>query len=47
MVVDGYSQDNTVEEALKAGAEVLFQKGTGKGIALRTALGKLRYARAS
>lgn len=40
VVVDGNSQDNTVEEALKAGAEVLLQEGTGKGIALRTAFSK-------
>jgi glycosyltransferase involved in cell wall biosynthesis len=40
MVVDGYSTDNTVKEAKKAGAKVIFQykkQYPGKGIAIKTA----------
>ncbi len=41
IVVDGGSTDNTVEEALKAGAKVLYQTWAvypGKGIAMRDAV---------
>ncbi|MBW2976952.1 glycosyltransferase [Candidatus Woesearchaeota archaeon] len=40
LVVDGYSTDNTVDEAKKAGAKVVCQykkKYPGKGIAIKTA----------
>ncbi len=37
-VIDGGSTDSTVEFARKAGAKVIFQKGKGKGDALRQAL---------
>lgn len=36
VVVDGHSEDDTREIASEAGAEVLLQKGKGKGMALRT-----------
>lgn len=41
VVVDGYSQDNTFETAWNAGADVIYQDGDGKGMALRTAFEKL------
>jgi|TARA_Y100000294_G_C8521511_1_gene323112 glycosyltransferase involved in cell wall biosynthesis len=40
LVVDGYSDDNTVEESMKGGAKVVYQyekKYPGKGIAIKTA----------
>jgi dolichol-phosphate mannosyltransferase len=37
VVVDGHSQDDTCEKAELAGANVIYQKGKGKGWALRTA----------
>ena len=40
LVVDGYSKDNTVSEAKKAGAKVVEQykdQYPGKGIAIKTA----------
>lgn len=37
-VIDGGSSDKTVEFARKAGAKVIFQKGKGKGDALRQAI---------
>ena len=39
LVVDGYSSDRTVELAKRLGAFVVFQKGRGKGDALRHAFG--------
>lgn len=36
VVVDGHSDDGTAEMAQKAGADVIFQDGRGKGMALRT-----------
>jgi len=38
LVVDGNSVDRTVEIARKMGADVIFQKGTGKGQALAQAI---------
>jgi len=41
LVVDGYSTDNTVEEAKKAGADVIFppkRMSPGKGLAVKTGL---------
>ena len=40
-VIDGGSSDKTVEVARRAGAKVIFQKGKGKGNALRQALGEI------
>jgi glycosyltransferase involved in cell wall biosynthesis len=37
-VVDGNSEDKTVEIAKDMGAEVLFQKGSGKGLAIAQAI---------
>jgi glycosyltransferase involved in cell wall biosynthesis len=37
LVVDGHSEDNTVESARKLGAKVFVQNGRGKGSALRQA----------
>ena len=39
LVVDGRSTDRTVEVAKECGAQILFQKGVGKGDAIATALG--------
>jgi glycosyltransferase involved in cell wall biosynthesis len=36
MVIDGYSKDKTREISKKLGAEVILQKGKGKGAAIRT-----------
>ena len=41
VVVDGYSKDDTAEMALKTGADVIFQEGRGKGMALRTAFSQI------
>jgi len=41
VVVDGYSDDGTPEAAFKAGADVIFQEGEGKGNALRTVFNKI------
>lgn len=41
IVVDGYSRDGTPERAFKAGADVIFQEGMGKGNALRTVFDKI------
>jgi len=41
IVVDGYSEDNTPELAQRAGADVFFQDGKGKGMALRTVFNKI------
>jgi glycosyltransferase involved in cell wall biosynthesis len=38
LVVDGNSQDNTVEVAKDSGAQVIFQEGKGKGDAIKYAL---------
>jgi glycosyltransferase involved in cell wall biosynthesis len=38
LVVDGYSTDRTVEIAKEKGAEVILQRGNGKGGALKTAI---------
>jgi len=37
LVVDGHSSDNTVAEATAAGARVIVQSGTGKGMAVQQA----------
>ncbi|MDM7935472.1 MAG: S-layer glycoprotein N-glycosyltransferase AglJ [Methanothrix sp.] len=39
LVVDGHSTDGTVQEAERAGASVVLQSGSGKGQALKEALG--------
>jgi len=39
LVVDGRSTDRTVEVAKECGAQILFQKGIGKGDAIATAIG--------
>ena len=39
LVVDGRSTDRTVEVAKEYGAQILFQKGIGKGDAIATAIG--------
>ena len=39
LVVDGRSTDRTVEVAKECGAQILFQKGMGKGDAIATAIG--------
>ncbi|MEJ2356377.1 MAG: glycosyltransferase family 2 protein, partial [candidate division WOR-3 bacterium] len=36
LVIDGYSKDKTREIAEKSGADVVLQKGKGKGSAIRT-----------
>ena len=41
IVVDGYSQDRTVEIAKNLGAEIAFQDGMGKGNAIAKALERL------
>lgn len=38
LVVDGKSTDGTVEVARRMGADVIFQKGSGKGDAINTSL---------
>lgn len=38
LVVDGYSQDNTVKIALEKGAKVIYQIGKGKTGAIKTAI---------
>jgi glycosyltransferase involved in cell wall biosynthesis len=38
MVVDGYSTDLTVERAQRAGAAVIYQHGSGKSAAVKTAI---------
>jgi glycosyltransferase involved in cell wall biosynthesis len=38
VVIDGFSQDLTFETAAKTGVDVIYQEGTGKGLALRTGL---------
>jgi dolichol-phosphate hexosyltransferase len=38
IVVDGYSQDKTVQVAKDQGAEIYFQKGKGKGDAISSSL---------
>jgi glycosyltransferase involved in cell wall biosynthesis len=41
IVVDGYSEDDTIKMACEAGAEIIFQDGKGKGMALRTVFSKI------
>ena len=41
VVVDGYSGDDTCDRAEEAGAEILLQKGKGKGAALHTAFSSI------
>ena len=41
IVVDGHSQDDTCTYAREEGAEILFQEGRGKGMALRTAFNRV------
>jgi glycosyltransferase involved in cell wall biosynthesis len=41
VVVDGYSQDETCALARKAGSDVIYQDGKGKGMALRTAFNRV------
>jgi dolichol-phosphate mannosyltransferase len=43
LVVDGNSRDRTVEIAKKRGADVIFQKGRGKGDAIASALKDIDY----
>lgn len=42
LVVDGRSTDRTVEVAKECGAQILFQKGMGKGDAIATAIGHIK-----
>jgi dolichol-phosphate hexosyltransferase len=42
IVVDGHSTDGTADIARSAGAQVLFDRGRGKGDALRTGIDALR-----
>jgi len=42
LVVDGRSTDRTVEVAKECGAQILFQKGLGKGDAIATAIGHIK-----
>ena len=42
LVVDGNSQDGTVQVAKELGAEVMFQEGQGKGDAIRCALAHVK-----
>lgn len=41
VVVDGHSADGTLENAMKAGADVILQDGKGKGMALRSVFDKI------
>jgi glycosyltransferase involved in cell wall biosynthesis len=41
VVVDGFSQDETCALARKAGSNVIYQDGKGKGMALRTAFTRI------
>jgi dolichol-phosphate mannosyltransferase len=41
VVVDGHSGDNTCEIASEAGADVMLQEGSGKGMALRSAFDRI------
>jgi glycosyltransferase involved in cell wall biosynthesis len=41
VIVDGYSDDDTVKTALNSGADVILQDGTGKGMAIRTIFKKI------
>lgn len=41
IVVDGHSEDGTLEKACDAGAQVVFQDGKGKGMAIRTVFSKI------
>jgi glycosyltransferase involved in cell wall biosynthesis len=41
VVVDGFSQDETCDLARKAGSDIIFQDGKGKGMALRTAFTRI------
>lgn len=43
LVVDGRSTDRTVEVAKECGAQILFQKGVGKGDAIATAIGHTKW----
>ena len=40
VVIDGHSRDDTVELASQTGVDVIYQEGTGKGMAVRTGLDK-------
>jgi len=42
LVVDGYSQDRTVEIARENGAKVIYQVGHGKAAAIKTGLERVR-----
>jgi dolichol-phosphate mannosyltransferase len=42
IIVDGYSKDDTCTYAREEGAEILYQKGRGKGMALRTAFNQVK-----
>ncbi len=41
VVVDGFSEDATCARARDAGCDVMYQEGTGKGMALRTAFHRI------
>ena len=42
IVVDGFSEDDTIKRAMEAGAEVIYQEGIWKGLALRTVFNKIK-----